>query len=392
MSAIVLGLVVAAALAAAILGVLQLMLIVPPNRAAVITGRHRLLPDGRKVGYRIVRGGRTIRVPILESVEYLSLEPRALELSVNNALSKGAIPLNLQLVATVRIASQTDAELEHSVERLLGKRPDEIEWLAYEALAANVRAALAALTPEEVTEDRLALGERLSEQVAGDLRSIGLVLEMMKIQEVTDEVGFFEAVARRRTAAAREEAQLAEAESAIRIAEAENRLRVREEQLRSEAEIARLAARQAEAEAEQELQQRRIAAERDRLKADVIAPAEAARTAADDRAWAAAAPMIATGRAKSRVLQQLLSALREEGGISSRHFTAEVLAQLIAYAAAALPDFGLQIPGDSLPQRTSGSRIGNGGRKEHEEPGELSADEAGATPSSEEDPWAAVAR
>ena len=45
-----------------------LIVIVPPNRAAVITGRTRALTDGQQVGYRSITGGRTLRIPIVETV------------------------------------------------------------------------------------------------------------------------------------------------------------------------------------------------------------------------------------------------------------------------------------------------------------------------------------
>ena len=46
---------------------------VSPNMVAVISGRKRRLPDGRVVGYRMVKGGAALRIPLLEKVEYLSL-------------------------------------------------------------------------------------------------------------------------------------------------------------------------------------------------------------------------------------------------------------------------------------------------------------------------------
>jgi flotillin len=46
---------------------------VPPNEAAAFSGRKRKLPDGRTVGYRLVRGGAALRIPLLEKVDYLSL-------------------------------------------------------------------------------------------------------------------------------------------------------------------------------------------------------------------------------------------------------------------------------------------------------------------------------
>ena len=37
---------------------------VSPNTAAVFTGRKRKLPDGRVVGYRLVKGGAALRIPL----------------------------------------------------------------------------------------------------------------------------------------------------------------------------------------------------------------------------------------------------------------------------------------------------------------------------------------
>lgn len=42
---------------------------VPPNQAAVISGRSRRLADGTTVGYRLVRGGATLILPFLEKVD-----------------------------------------------------------------------------------------------------------------------------------------------------------------------------------------------------------------------------------------------------------------------------------------------------------------------------------
>ncbi len=43
----------------------SLIVICPPNKVAVISGRDRILPDGRKVGYRTIKGGRDFRKPII---------------------------------------------------------------------------------------------------------------------------------------------------------------------------------------------------------------------------------------------------------------------------------------------------------------------------------------
>ncbi|HSG49123.1 MAG TPA: SPFH domain-containing protein, partial [Longimicrobiales bacterium] len=97
-----------------------LIVIVPPNRAAVITGRNRLLTDGQSVGYRSVIGGRTLRLPIVEAVQHMNLETIPIELSVANAFSKGNIPLNVEAIANVKIASEPETVFNNAVERLLG--------------------------------------------------------------------------------------------------------------------------------------------------------------------------------------------------------------------------------------------------------------------------------
>ena len=60
------GLILGAVLAVVVLVILttirSLIIICPPNRVAVISGRSRQLSDGRTVGYRAIRGGRTLRV------------------------------------------------------------------------------------------------------------------------------------------------------------------------------------------------------------------------------------------------------------------------------------------------------------------------------------------
>ena len=105
----------------AIITIKNLIVIVPPNRAAVITGRNRMLTDGQAVGYRSISGGRTIRIPIIETVQHMNLETIPIEVSVNNAFSKGNIPLSVEAIANVKIASEPEWVFNNSVERLLGE-------------------------------------------------------------------------------------------------------------------------------------------------------------------------------------------------------------------------------------------------------------------------------
>lgn len=346
----------------AIATVRALIVIVPPNRAAVITGRTRLLSDGEQVGYRAVMGNRTLRVPIIETVQHMNLETFPIEISVSNAFSKGNIPLNVEAIANVKLASEPEAVFHNAVERLLGKTEEEIRDLAKDTLMGNLRGVLATLTPEEVNEDRLGFAKALAEDAGEDLAALGFHLDVLKIQNVHDERGYLEAIGRKKAAEAVRDAEIAEADAdadtrerqatakqraevmesqaAIEVAEARNKLRVREAQLGQEAEIvertAKVKAEEAEVEAQRELEARRVLREQERLRADVVEPANAAREAAKAEAEAQAAPILERGKAQVEVLRRLYEEIAKGGDQALAVFLAEKLPELMEISVDAV--------------------------------------------------------
>ena len=114
------------------------LLICHPNEVIILSGRKRKLPDGSIVGYRQIRGGRALRIPVMEKAARLSLEAIPLELTVSNAYSKGGIPLRVEAIANIKIDS-TQPALGNAVERLLDKGRDEIHGIAKDTLEGNLR-------------------------------------------------------------------------------------------------------------------------------------------------------------------------------------------------------------------------------------------------------------
>lgn len=339
----------------AIFVVKSLIIICPPNRVAVISGRERPTADGRTVGYRTVKGGRTIRIPLLESVSWMDLNNIPLEVSVQNAYSKGAIPLNVQGIANVKVSSN-DSLLANSVERFLNVPHQSIAQIAKETLEANLRGVLATLTPEEVNEDRLKFSQFLIEEADDDIKTLGLELDVLKIQNVTDEAGYLEAVGRRRTADVLKEARVAEAEKQAeaeqaeadsrqraeiaqaqaerKIVEEQNLLRVRSAELdgvaRASEEEARVAGEKAKAIAEQELELERIELEKRRLQADVVLPAQADLEARQLAARADAAHIVEEGAAQVEVFERLTNQYKAAGSDAHDIFVLNMLPELIA--------------------------------------------------------------
>jgi flotillin len=375
--------IVVAAITVLLYTIKSLIIIVPPNTAAIITGRNRLMNDGRGVGYRAVIGGRTIRVPILEDVAWMPLSTIPIELMVQNAFSKGGIPLSVQAVANVKVASEPETTFNNGVERLLGKRVNEIEALAKETLSANLRGVLATLTPEEVNEDRLKFAAELLQEADQDLQKLGLQLDTLKIQNVTDEVGYLAAVGRAKTAQVLKSAQVAEAQNeaetkqrqaeSMRLAEvaraeadiavsvARNELRVKQAELNKQAEmaerVAKVEAERAEVEAQQNLESQRVELQKRRLLADVVEPAEAERKAAELHARAAAAPILENGKAQVEVLKLLYSQIHDAGDQGFAVFMAEKLPALFGSAVEAVK--GIEIDRLVVIDGGEGNGVGN---------------------------------
>ncbi len=377
--ALVAGLAVAAAILLIVMIVSSLIVICPPNRVAVISGRRRTLSDGRQVGYRILRGGRTLRIPIVERVAWMDLNTIPLEVSVQNAFSKGAIPLNVQGIANVKVSS-TEGLLENAAERFLDTPHEQIAKIAKETLEANLRGVLATLTPEEVNEDRLKFSQQLIDEADDDMKTLGLDLDVLKIQNVTDDVNYLESVGRRLTAevirdarvaeanraaeaeeaeaASRQRAQIAAVQAEKAIVEERNALRVRTAELeavaRAKEEEAKVAGETARVVAEQELEAARVELEKRRLTADVVTPAHAHLEAARLDAQAAAAQIVEDGKAHVEVFRLLAEQYLAAGDEGQRILVLNMLPELVDKIVSTVRDINI----DRVAVVDSGGRGG----------------------------------
>jgi len=357
---------IAAGMALLVVGALtlvvkSLIVICLPNEMVVVTGRKRITKDGREVGYRVLHGGRTLRIPIIERVSRLDLTTIPIEVSIKNAYSKGGIPLLVQGIANVKVSGR-DPVADNAVERLLDKPFGEVMQIAKDTLEGNLRGVLATLTPEEVNEDRLKFAQQLIEEADEDLKKLGLELDTLKIQNVTDEVNYLDSIGREKTAhilkvaraaeaqrsseaeqieaAARQAAQVAAIQADLKIAEENNRLRVRRAELEAEALAreaeAKVSGEKARVVAEQSLQQERIGLEQRRLEADVLLPANADREAAEQRAKGSAAKITEDGRARLFVLEETIKLYLNAGSQAERIFILNMLPDIIKEVTGAV--------------------------------------------------------
>src|SRR5678810_680121 len=136
---------------------------------------------------------------MLERVDRMDLTNMIIDLRVQGAYSKGGIPLNVEGVANLKIAGH-DPVIGNAIERFLGKTREEIMKVARETLEGNLRGVLATLTPEEVNRDRVKFAEELLTEADKDLHSLGLELDTLKIQNVSDDKGYLDSLGRAQSA------------------------------------------------------------------------------------------------------------------------------------------------------------------------------------------------
>ena len=130
-------------------------------------------------------------------------------MQVQGAYTRVGIPLRVRAIAIVKISSNPKVMM-NAVERFLGRGIDDVQQVAKETLEGNLRGVLATLTPEEVNEDRLKFAESLSQEVEHDLAKLGLHLDVLKIQHVTDDANYLASIGRGQIAQVVKEAEIAE--------------------------------------------------------------------------------------------------------------------------------------------------------------------------------------
>ncbi len=344
----------------------KLIYICPPNRVLIFSGTSRKVVNSeganREVGYRLVQGGRGIRIPLMERVDHLDLTIMIIDLRVQGAYAKGGIPLNVEGIANVKISSN-EATLANAIERMLGKPREEIMRVARETLEGNLRGVLATMTPEEVNQDRVKFATELLHEADRDLSGLGLELDTLKIQSVSDDRGYLDSLGRRQSAELLMRSRVAEAENralaaeknaanleaseiatvqaAIANARADAQKRIVDALTRKSAMVAEqrgeVLAAVARANADVPVQQAHLEQVRLRLLADEIKPAEARRSLKIEAARGNAAKVVEEGKATANALRELAETWRLSGDSAREIVVAQKLQSLVGTLMSTVP-------------------------------------------------------
>lgn len=275
---------------------------VPPNEVAVFTGRGKP---------KVVRGGARFKIPGLERVDIMSLEPFDVNIGLVNALSNDGVPVNVEAVGLVRIGSDDEA-VQTAVQRFLTSDLHALRTQINDILAGSLRGIAATMTVEDLNSNRDTLARSVVDEAGGDLARIGMEVDVLKIAGISDYNGYLESLGQRRIAEVKRDA-------AVGTAEAERDAQIRSAKARQEGSVAQAEADTAIATANQkrdiELARLRAQTEAENAQADQAGPlarAQAEKAVGIAREEAEAARVLARTEVERRRAEQSQAALEAD--------------------------------------------------------------------------------
>jgi flotillin len=240
--------------------------------------------------------------------------------------------------------------------------------VAKQTLEGVLREVLSQLTPEEVNQDRLKFAESLVKNAKDDFDKLGLELDVLKVQHVSDDQKYLQNLGRAQIATMLRDAQNAEneAEQGVRQEQAKARQRAESAAQQAESmvlqkrnafrgEIAKLeaeaqgieneaqvAAETARSTAEQELQGLRAELAKLALQVETVLPAEAAAQAQAARARGDAAPVVENGKATAEAIRMLVDEWATAGANARDIYLLQQLDVVVAAAIARVSALSVQ--------------------------------------------------
>jgi flotillin len=175
-------------------------------------------------GVKVVVGGGTFIMPLINRVGKLKLTARQIGVQLTDAVTSQGIKVQVQGVATFKIGRDVES-LRNAVERFLDAKPEQVDSIVKNVLEGSLRSIVGTLTIEELIRDRQKLLQQVQDAAKGDLATSGLVIDAFTIQSFSDESNYIELLGQQSVATVSRDARMAKAstdqEAAVREAEAQ---------------------------------------------------------------------------------------------------------------------------------------------------------------------------
>ncbi len=177
----------------------------PSNKILVIYGK-----TGQGVA-KCVHGGAAFVWPVIQSYDWIDLDPFDIPLELTSALSHENIRVSVPTTVTAAVSTE-DGVMQNAAIRLLGRSREEVQRLAQDIILGQMRAVMATMRIEEINRDRISFMAKVNEAVAVEIEKIGLAVINVNIKDVEDESGYIIALGRKAAAEAINQAMIDVAE------------------------------------------------------------------------------------------------------------------------------------------------------------------------------------
>lgn len=244
----ILGIIIGSIFLLAVIILVLCRRVAPPDVAYIVSGLRK----------RVVIGKATVKLPILERLDKLSLRVMSVDVKTGDFVPTNDY-MNVKVDGIVKVQIPNDADMIDRASRNFLNQPEDYIILAVQdVLEGNMREIVGQMKLTDMVQDRKRFGELVQENAVPDLSKLGLEIVSFNVQNFNPESNVIQdlgeenksrirkdaAIAKAQAekeiamaqARANKEANDAEVESNRIIAEKQNELRIREAELKEESD------------------------------------------------------------------------------------------------------------------------------------------------------------
>ena len=178
---------------------------VPQDKAAVVTGKKK-----------IITGGGGLVIPILQRVDYISLGNIQIDVSTDESMSSQGVPIAVVGTAVIKVKNETNS-IFNAIEQFTGRNEMQIEQsirnTATNVLEGKLREIVSTMTVEDIYRDRETFSSKVQEVVGTELGEMGLEVKVFTIKDINDSNGYIQALGVKQIAEKKKDAEIAKAEA-----------------------------------------------------------------------------------------------------------------------------------------------------------------------------------
>lgn len=244
----ILGIIIGSIFLMAVIILVLCRRVAPPDVAYIVSGLRK----------RVVIGKATVKLPILERLDKLSLRVMSVDVKTGDFVPTNDY-MNVKVDGIVKVQIPNDPDMIDRASRNFLNQPEEyIIQAVQDVLEGNMREIVGQMKLTDMVQDRKRFGELVQENAVPDLSKLGLEIVSFNVQNFNPESNVIQdlgeenksrirkdaAIAKAQAekeiamaqARANKEANDAEVESNRIIAEKQNELRIREAELKEESD------------------------------------------------------------------------------------------------------------------------------------------------------------